>query len=130
MIDGILGYTERYTGDRGVKTLSQAVKPGQQGMVYECGAVFEWLDLEKTDGSFRSRLHLYDLNNLPVIKETCSTIVRMTNPYIISTKIMAATNTRNGVLQTTGTVSIISNLIQNVFYILKTLHSLMFHSCP
>ena len=111
--------TERYTGDPEVTTLSQAVKPGQQGMLYECGAVFEWLDLEKTDVSFRSNRHRYDLNNLPVIKETCSTIVGMTNPYISSTKIMAATNTRNRVLQTTGTASIISNIIQNVFYIFK-----------
>ena len=107
---------ERYTGDPGVRTVSQEVQPDHEGMVYECGAVFEWLDLESSDVNFRYNPHRYDLNNLPVIKETCSTIVGMTNPYISSTKIMAATITRNEVLQTTGTASIISNIIQKIFY--------------
>ena len=104
-----------------MRTLSQAVKPGQGGMVYECGAVFEWLDLESSDVNFRFNRHYYDANILPVIKETCSVIVGMTNPYIRSPKFMATTTTRNEVLQTTGKASIIPNIIQNVFYILQNL---------
>ena len=118
--------TERYTGDPGLRTLSQAVKPGQQEMVYECGAVFEWSDFP--DYARNSR---YDKTNLPVITETCSKEVRKNNSYTISSQTTPAklmeTTTRNDVLPTTGKGSIVlskmkkANSSLNIVVICKTI---------
>ena len=72
--------TERYIGDPNERTLSQEVPPGQEGMMYECGAVFEWSDLPY----YTSNDLKYDRTNLPVITETCSTEVKKNISYTIS----------------------------------------------
>ena len=81
--------TDRYTGDPGVTTLSQVVKPGQRGMVYECGAVFEWSDFPDY-----AKNPLYDQTNLPVITETCSNEVKKNNSYTISSSMIPSKVTR------------------------------------
>ena len=96
---------DRYTGDPGVRTLSQEVQQGHEGMVYECGAVFEWSDFP--DYARNSR---HDQTNLPVITETCSNEVKNNNSYTISSQTTPAklteTTRRNDVLLTTGKSSI------------------------
>ena len=77
---------ERYTGDPGVKTLSQEVQPDHEGMMYECGAVFEWSDF---CGNSQ-----YDQTTLPVITETCSNEVKKSNSYTISSSMAPSKVTR------------------------------------
>ena len=98
--------TDRYTGDPGVRTLSQAVKPGQQGMVYECGAIFKWSDAPYF--AINNRGH-YDLTNLPVINETCSdevgvttTLIKTTSSSMASTKSKKTMTTGNNAMLTSG----------------------------
>ena len=81
--------TERYTGDPRVTTLSQEVQPDQEGMMYECGAIFEWLDLPHY-----ARNSGYDQTTLPVITETCSNEVKYNNSYTISSSMAPSKVTR------------------------------------
>ena len=73
-----------------MRTLSQAVKPGHQGMMYECGVFFKRSDLHE---DYINNPH-HNTHTLPIINETCSDQVGMTTTYIKTTSSSMASKTK------------------------------------